>query len=193
MKKLLTLLLIVLSVNTFGQLRDSVLVNSNIFTILYSEKLEQPLWIKYEVKCTNGTVSRVGMDFYTNDSIHTSDMADYAGNVYDKGHLAPAADFNCDKATLHKTFTYLNCALQNQYLNRGVWRLLEVRERELAKYGKVQVYIKLYFSKTKLETGATIPSEFYKEISHNGIRECYLFKNEKPETNDYKQYKCNCK
>jgi len=197
MNKILLLLavLITLSLTSFAQniLRDSVLVKSNIFTIMYSEKLEQPLWIRYVVQCPTGTASRVGMDFYTNDSIHTSDMADYIDNVYDKGHLAPAADFNCDKPTLYKTFTYLNCALQNQYLNRGVWRFLEVHERELAKFGKVEVYIKLYFGKTKLSTGATLPSEFYKEIIHNGNRECYLFKNERPESSDYKQYKCNCK
>jgi DNA/RNA endonuclease G (NUC1) len=51
-------------------------------------------------------------------------------------YLAPAADFNCDLATLRKTFTYLNCALQYDELNRGVWRLLEEHERVLAK--KVQ-------------------------------------------------------
>jgi endonuclease G len=61
---------------------------------------------------------------------------DYLNNVYDRGHLAPAADFNCDLATLRKTFTYLNCALQYDELNRGVWRLLEEHERVLAK--KVQ-------------------------------------------------------
>ena len=169
------------------------MVNSEIFTILYSEKFEQPLWIKYEVKCPNGTASRVGMDFYTNDSIHTSDASDYMDNVYDKGHLAPAADFNCTKDMLHKTFSYLNCALQNQYLNRGVWRLLEAHERELAKVNKIKVFIKLYFCNVKLLTGATIPTAFYKEIVFNGVKECYLFKNEKPISSDYTKYKCDCK
>jgi DNA/RNA endonuclease G (NUC1) len=53
--------------------------------------------------------------------------------------LAPAADFNCDLASLRKTFTYLNCALQYDELNRGVWRLLEEHERVLAKKYKVEV------------------------------------------------------
>ena len=116
MKRLL-LFLFLLPTFTFSQkvLRDSVLIKSDIFTIMYSEKLEQPLWAKYEVKCPNGTASRAGMDFYTNDSVHTSDGNDYANNIYDKGHVAPAADFNCDKPTLLKTFSYLNCVLQNQY------------------------------------------------------------------------------
>ena len=191
MRKLLIILLL-LPIVAFSQkqLRDSVLIKSDIFTIMYSEKLEQPLWAKYEVKCPNGTASRVGMDFYTNDSVHTSDGADYSNNVYDKGHMAPAADFNCDKATLLKTFSYLNCALQNQYLNRGTWRFLEVHERELAKHKKIEVTIRLTFGSEKLKTGATVPTGFYKEITGEGIHECYYFKNERPESSDYTKYKC---
>ena len=157
---------------------------------MYSEKLEQPVWITYEVKCPNGTASRTGMDFYTNDSVHTSDGADYSNNVYDKGHCAPAADFNCTKEMLYKTFSYVNCSLQDQYLNRGTWRLLEAHERELAKKTKIEVTIKLVFGTEKLPTGATIPIGFYKEIDGNGIHECYYFKNEKPLSSDYTKYKC---
>ena len=111
-----------------AQLRDSVQVKTTIYEIVYNEKLESPLKINYTVQCTNGTASRTGMDFYTDKSIHTSDAKDYVDNVYDKGHMAPAADFNCTKEMLYKTFSYVNCALQNQYLNRGVWTMLEVQE-----------------------------------------------------------------
>jgi DNA/RNA endonuclease G (NUC1) len=72
----------------------------------------------------------------------TSDTRDYL-NVYDRGHLAPAADFNCDLASL-RTFTYLNCALQYDELNRGVWRLLEEHERVLAKKYKVILKLDAY-------------------------------------------------
>lgn len=158
---------------------------------MYSEKYEQPLWIKYEVKCPSGNISRSGMDFYVNDSIHTSDNFDYVNNIYDKGHLAPAADFNCDKKTLYETFSFLNCALQNQYLNRGVWRLLEIRERELAKTQKIYVYIKLDFGDEVLKSGAKIPTGFYKEIKGEKFYERYYFKNEKPTYSDFYRYKIN--
>lgn len=190
MKNLILFLLISFTtLQSYTQKRDSVLVTSDLFTIMYSEKYEQPLWIIYDVKCSNGTASRSGMDFYTNDSIYTSDNLDYVDNIYDKGHLAPAADFNCDRETLFKTFTYLNCALQNQYLNRGVWRLLEVRERELSKTHKVHVYIRIDFSNQTLPTGARIPSGFYKEIKTKTTCEKYYFKNDKPLNNDIKQYR----
>jgi endonuclease G len=193
MKRLLLLLLLTTSFLSFGQLRDSVYVKTDIFEVSYSEKLEQPLRIKYQVLCPNGSASRQGMDFYTEKQYKTSDAKDYENNVYDKGHLAPAADFSCDKVMLYKTFTYLNCTLQNQYLNRGTWRFLEVYERELAKKYIVNVEIKLIYSdkSIKLPTGATVPDAFLKIIKYNGIVEKYYFLNEKPKSSDFKLYIVN--
>lgn len=191
MKSFLFLLLL-LPTLVFAQLRDSVYVKSPIFEVVYSEVLEQPKWIKYTVLCPEGSASRAGMDFYTVDSIKTSDANDYVKNVYDKGHLAPAADFNCTREMLKQTFSYLNCALQNQYLNRGVWRILEEYERELAKKEKVSVTIHLIFDKnsTKLPSGATVPSGFYKyiylETSKKTIK--YYFPNESPTKPKYVDY-----
>ena len=145
MKKLLSILLFVTTISYSQVIRDSVLVKTDIFEVSYSEKFEQPLRVKYRVLCQDGKASRQGMDFYTEKSYKTSDEKDYENNIYDKGHCAPAADFNCDKVMLFKTFTYLNCTLQDQYLNRGTWRLLELHERELSKKYIVDVEIKIIF------------------------------------------------
>jgi endonuclease G len=184
------ILLFLFSGNLLAQKRDSVFVKTDIFEVMYSEKLEQPLWLKYKINCWNGSSSRTGMRFKKNDSIYTSDDSDYINNIYDKGHLAPAADFNCTKEMLFSTFTFLNCCLQDQYLNRGTWRLLEVHERELAKTATVKVKSVLVFDKKsiKLPTGATIPSGFYKYITVNGKTTKYFFKNEKPLSSDFKLY-----
>ena len=193
MKKILLILLIsLINFSCLSQtLRDSVLVDKDIFKVVYSEKLEQPLRVSYKVLCQNGQASRQGMDFYVEKEYKTSDDKDYENNIYDKGHCAPAADFNCDKETLYKTFTYLNCALQDQYLNRGTWRLLEIYERELAKKYSVEVEIKLIFSPNsiKLPSGATVPDALLKIIKYNGITEKYYFVNEKPKYSDFNNYK----
>lgn len=189
---LLILLLLLVNFNCLSQtLRDSVLIDRDIFKVVYSEKLEQPLRVSYKVLCQNGQASRQGMDFYVESEYKTSDDKDYENNIYDKGHCAPAADFNCDKESLYKTFTYLNCALQNQYLNRGTWRLLEIYERELSKKYLVEVEIKIIFSTNsiKLPSGATVPDAFLKIIKYNGITEKYFFINEKPKYSDFNKYK----
>ena len=193
MKNLLLVLLTLTTFTSFSQvLRDSIVVKTPMFEIVYSEKLEQPKFIRYTVQCPNGTASRTGMDFYVDKTIKTSDAKDYEKNMWDKGHLAPAGDFNCDKETLFKTFTYLNCSLQQENLNRTTWRLLEVRERELAKTHKVvQVEIRCIFGPKSilLPTGATIPTAYRKTIKYDGVIEVYYFKNEKPLSTDFTKYK----
>ena len=194
MKNLLLVLFTLITFTSFSQkvLRDSIYIKTDIFEVVYSEVLEQPKFVKYIVKCPNGTASRTGMDFYTCDSIKTSDNKDYEKNMWDKGHMSAAADFSCDKQTLYKTFTYLNCSLQQENLNRTTWRLLEVRERELAKTHKVVVVeIRCIFGpkSIKLPSGATVPTAYRKTIKYGGETEVYYFKNEKPLSTDFTKYK----
>ena len=192
MKNIILLILTILPTLLFSQkLRDKVRIDAGIYEVIYSEVLEQPLWVKYVVKCPNGDASRKGMDFYLVDSVKTSDPLDYFNNEYDKGHMAPAADFNCTREMLYKTFSYLNCSLQNQDLNRTTWRLLEARERLLAnEHPKVEVTIGCVFSKSsiKLPTGATVPDGYYKTIKYSNVVEKYYFNNSKPSTLDYSKY-----
>ena len=189
--KLLFLFLFPLFVFAQKTLRDSIYIKTNMFEIVYSEKLQQPKFIRYTVQCPNGTASRKGMDFYICDSILTSDNMDYVNNPYDKGHLAPAASFNCDRETLYKTFTYLNCSLQQENLNRTTWRLLEERERQLAKTNKVVIVeIRCVYSPKSivLPSGATVPDGYFKTIKYGKTIEKYYFKNEKPSTTDYTKF-----
>lgn len=193
MKKLLLFLL--LPVSLFGQLRDSVNFDNGNFRIVYSETLEGPRSVRYTVLCPTGTASRKGMDFYKESTIHTSDNDDYVANEWDKGHMAPAASFNCTTEMLRGTFTYVNSSLQQQSLNRGVWKKLEVRERELAATGPVQVFIRAEYAPNpaRVPTNAAIPVGYYKEIKVGNSRECYYFKNVKPETSELEAFKCNCR
>jgi endonuclease G len=124
--------------------------------------------------------SRKGLDFYTVANIHTSDNADYIHNDYDKGHMAPAADFNCNLNSLKQTFSYVNCALQHKDLNRDQWKDLEAYEKELAGNNKVSVEIIVDFNgSVRSSTGAMIPVGFSKIISLNGKSfKSYYFPNQ---------------
>ena len=190
-KIIMVIAFILFSINVSAQLRDSIWWNTPYFEIVYSEVLEQPKWVHYRVACPNGNADRSGMDFYKEVGIKTSDKNDYVANEWDKGHMAPAADFNCDRDMLYKTFTYLNCSLQQENLNRTTWRLLEARERELAKTQPVTVEIRCVFTPKSvvLPTGATIPDGYYKTIKYGKTVEKYYFKNKKPLSTDFTKYK----
>ena len=65
---------------------------TDIFTVEYSEDLEQPVKLTYRVDCPTGEQGRSGISWYGAEGVKTSDNADYKDNVWDRGHLAPAAD-----------------------------------------------------------------------------------------------------
>ena len=135
------------------------------------------------------------MDFYTEKGIKTSDNKDYEANEWDKGHMAPAASLNCNQDMLWETLTYINSSLQHQSLNRGVWKKLEMRERELATKNEVKVFIRVEYPipSAKVAAGASIPSGYYKELKIGERRECYYFPNIVPVLKELNDYKCNCK
>ena len=182
-------LIILLLVNIINY---SQVIKTDIFTVNYSEKYEQPLWLEYIIQCPNGHAERTGMNFWTPKGIKTSDDADYKDNIYDKGHLAPAAAFNCDKETLLKTFSYLNSALQHEGLNRGQWARLESFERSLANFFeqevKVRVDVLFEGNLKKVKGGATIPSGFKKTIIMGDITKVFEFPNKNTTGTNWIEY-----
>jgi endonuclease G len=129
-------------------------------------------------------VNRGAMDFYKEPNIKTSDAEDYAKNIYDKGHGAPAASFSDNMINLKQTFSYLNCIMQDQYLNRGEWRLLEEQIRKWDDNENITVLIKTFFDTPvkRVPTGAAIPSYLQKHIYFETQKKwrCYVFLNQKP-------------
>jgi len=173
-------------------LRETVKVKTPIYTVWYSETKEQPISLVYKSSNRPKNVDRGSMNFYKENNYHTSDNADYYRNVWDKGHLAPAATFSDSNSNLRQTFSYLNCALQNQYLNRGQWRLLEEQERKWDDEQELIVTITIKFSDSILPTGANLPSSFTKCIKFTTSNEtrCYTFPNSRPDK-DWKEYRVN--
>ena len=174
---------------------DSILVTTNIFEISYNEVFEQPNWVKYTVRDIVKNADRDGMNFYTVDSIYTSDDNDYYSNRWDRGHMAPAGSFNDSYENLYSTFTYLNVALQYDDLNRGVWVDLEEQVRSWADdLGDIEIEIYLEFDSNHiiLNTGAHVPTAFYKYVSFpDGTKRCYYFPNTSPDK-VWQDYEIDC-
>ena len=176
--------------------KDVVHVKNKVFEVHYSQTLEEPVWLIYKSTNRPTNVNRGSMDFYAEQGIHTSDNNDYKNNVWDKGHLAPAATFSDNMENLKQTFSYLNCALQHQDLNRGEWRLLEEQERTWDDKEPLTIKIDLIFDKNseKLVTGATVPSFFVKHVYFEKSKKwsCYKFENKKP-TKKWAEHQITCK
>ena len=182
MKKISILIgFLLLSLISFGQ---DVRIKNKVFEVLYSQSLEQPLVIKYRSLNRPTKVNRGTMDFYKEENIKTSDADDYKANIYDKGHGAPAATFSDNMVNLKQTFSYLNCIMQDKYLNRGEWRMLEEQIRKWDDVEPITVLIKTFFDTPvkRVPTGAAIPSYLQKHIYFEKSNKwrCFVFLNEKP-------------
>ena len=185
MKKLLITILLLNTYVSYSQ-GNIITIKKSIFDVRYSQDYEQPIALWYRSTNRATLVNRAGLDFHKEATILTSDVYDYYNNVYDKGHLAPAATFSDNIDNLTQTFSYLNCSLQDQDLNRGEWRLLEEQERKWDNKEPLTVIVTLKFDKPvkRILTNAAIPSYMNKHIyfERSKIWKCYSFKNEKPVT-----------
>jgi len=164
---------------------QNTLVKNDVYEVLYSETLQQPINISYEYPMYNLYPDPVELKYtlvvnkvqYPDSSKNTnewqvttnivsSDKDDYS-LPYHRGHIVPAASF---KYAEHQRFiySYLNCAIMHKDLNQGVWKTLENRERKLSEDYSVKVTVTLLFSgkSNTVDAGATIPSSFKKIIEY---------------------------
>ena len=107
------------------------------YTLEFADAYKQPSWVCYMV-CR----SRVGTaeaprsdDFRPDPAVHhgSATPQDYARSGYDKGHLAPSADFRWNIQAQSESFFMSNMSPQKPGFNRGIWKQLEDQVRMWAK------------------------------------------------------------
>ncbi|MFN4233563.1 MAG: DNA/RNA non-specific endonuclease [Bacteroidia bacterium] len=102
---------------------------------------------------------------------------------YDRGHLAPAADFSWSQQAMVESFYMSNISPQLPGFNRGIWKKLEDKVRTWA-YEKQDLLIIvgpiLNDTLKKLKDRVSIPAIFYKIILDKKQNEAiaFLMKNE---------------
>ncbi len=111
------------------------IVSHTTYTLSYSEKHEQAFWVAYKLTAGHltGTVSRTD-NFRSDSKVKTgsASLADYKGSGYDRGHLAPAADFKWSPVVMSESFYMSNMSPQHPSFNRGIWKKLEGTVRNWA-------------------------------------------------------------
>jgi len=146
--------------------------NHSAMSLCYSEEHEQAKWSAHIIipDIIRGGVGRTN-DF-REDSLVTTGCAiksDYWNSGFDRGHLAPSADFRWSKKALSESYFYSNMSPQRPDLNREIWADLENTVREYVTESMDQVYVVTggvlkEGLPTIGENKVSIPELFYKAV-----------------------------
>lgn len=169
---------------------EETLINHSAMSLVYSEKHEQAKWVTHIITADiiNGKTGRSN-DFRVDPLVKTGtasekdyflktlkegskDKYDYDGFGYDRGHLAPSADFRWSKKALSESYFYSNMSPQLAKFNREKWADLEGLLRGYVyEHPKTQLYVVtgplLNDSLSVLERGVnkvSIPGYFFKVL-----------------------------
>lgn len=152
--------------------QDDQIIEHDYFTLKYNEKNEQADWVAYKLSGSNlQRASYKRKDNFKPDPDVKSKSAhpnDYKGSGYDRGHLAPAADFTWTESGLDETFYMSNMSPQVPGFNRGIWKKLESEVRSWATENNM-VYVvtgPVYVEKSEKigKNKVAIPDKYYKVI-----------------------------
>ncbi len=122
-------------------LEEEVLIKHSAMFLVYSEEHEQAKWVAHVITpdIIEGKYSRSN-DFRVDSLIKTGSAVEadyflkeklsdgkykYDGFGYDRGHLAPSADFKWSKKALSESYFYSNMSPQVGDFNRKKWAELE--------------------------------------------------------------------
>lgn len=161
------------------------------YTLRYSEEHEQAMWVAY--KLVADSLARPSFerkdDFREDPRVRTgsASLTDYKGSGFDRGHLAPAADFSYDEFALSQSFYMSNMSPQDPSFNRGVWKKLEDQVRDWAKENQAVYVVTGPVLGKKLKTigrnEVSVPEYYYKivlDIEKPEVKAiAFLMKNEK--------------
>lgn len=151
----------------------------------YSEPDEQAAWVQHivipEVEFANvsrtndfrpdslvSTGSAVEADYFLKEIMPDGEMR-YDGFGYDRGHLAPSADFRWSQTALSESYFYSNMSPQKPEFNRERWAELEAWVRTYVIDFKEPVFV---VTGPVLKSGlkkqgsneVSIPEQFYKIV-----------------------------
>jgi endonuclease G, mitochondrial len=153
--------------------------------ISYNEKHEMANWVAHMVlpEIETGNLSRTN-DFRPDTTISTGSTVEedyflkylqpdstyeYDGYGFDRGHLAPSADYRWSREAMSATYVYSNISPQRPDFNRGGWGKLEnfIRDYVISNNQEVFVYTGPVLSDDlpKVEKSVnemSLPEYFYK-------------------------------
>lgn len=120
---------------------DDYLIKHSLMVLVYDEEAEQARWVGHVIspQIITGQVGRTndfrpdpqvragsaGEEDYFLKYLQPDSTYEYDGYGYDRGHLAPSADFRWSEIALSESYYYSNMSPQHPDFNRGIWANLE--------------------------------------------------------------------
>ena len=153
---------------------DGILLYRQGYALCHDNEKKVADWVSYHL-VDDYLVKNAGRtdDFRPDPELpegERSELKDYRGSGYDRGHLAPAGDMTRSEEIMSESFLLSNMAPQVGIgFNRGIWRQLESKVREWAEDRRnLYVITGPIYAEEDYETigpnNVAVPTHFYKIV-----------------------------
>lgn len=193
------ILLISITLLTSFQINDLIKVKHTNYTSTFSKTNRYPIvvewWItKRMIECINPIERKDSFKSDPKLSNYTNLSKYYKNSGYDRGHMMPAADNLCQsKKIQQECFYFSNISPQNEKLNRGDWKSLEIESRGYSViYDSIHVWAG-NIGQTKKIGIISVPKYCWKVIHIKSINvtKAYIFENTETNTDGFENNEVN--
>jgi len=159
-----------------------ILYSRNDYEMLYCEKYEQAVYVKYTINKEDvyGSFKRKN-NFKADKEIEegSASLSDFRKSGYDRGHLKPAAVSKGTKLDMDQSFLMSNMSPQLPEFNRQGWKGIEAEVRKLLKtQDSIIVYTGPVLNDIDSFIGPNrvgIPKYYYKAVLLGDSSEAYAY------------------
>lgn len=154
------------------------------YALAHDNQKKTPVWVAERLTREKAMASAQRKNLFAPDPDlprgKRAELRDYARSGFDRGHMAPNADFNWDAQAAKQSFYLSNMVPQvGKDMNRGIWKDLEAAVRLWAvRRGVVFVYTGPIYDTKYRSVGpgrVAVPNALYKIVYDPDTRESIAF------------------
>jgi len=179
---------------------DGTLLCRTGYLTAHDSEFKTPIWVIEHLTREKAQEKLKRKDNFRPDPELTpgnrAELSDYKGSGYDRGHMAPSADFGWSPEAMDQSFLLSNMVPQDGDNNRRIWAALEalVRDWAIAR-GEVYIYTGPVYMDDKAEktvgkNEVGVPDLLFKVVFDPRKKEAiaFLLPNRGVDTNDLTPY-----
>ncbi len=177
MKTILIIIILFISFNLYSQ-NDSLIsfgqkIKFSNYTVIFDKQYKQAK-IAYYILTKDMLPNYVERQnyFYYDKNYKSYKNDDFKYSGFDRGHLVPSDNMQFSKKSMKETFQYVNITLQYPSFNRGIWKKLENKVKNICElYDTVYIVTGPIFDINSYNNKYIIPKSFFKVLLYkkNGI------------------------